>query len=159
MLWDRIHPVAYKPVGGCFISAIVGWRRISADLLADSAAVQALLGHPLADQRISSSRARNLYTLPWNTDCFYFKEVYVLLIWGGTCRRTPLQCAAYGGYVNCMSALIEHGACPNLCDREVRLDGQSFIYFWYLMNLLHCLIIEHWDLWVPDDVLWCRSRL
>ncbi len=34
-------------------------------------------------------------------------------------RRSPLQCAAYGGYVNCMSVLIEHKADPNAYDNEV----------------------------------------
>ena len=68
----RILTIAFSCARVCFISPIVGWRRISADLLADSAAVQALMGHTLADQRISSSRARTrtLYTLPQDTDCF-----------------------------------------------------------------------------------------
>lgn len=35
------------------------------------------------------------------------------------CRRTPLQCAAYGGFVNCMSVLIEHKADVNARDRDV----------------------------------------
>ena len=34
-------------------------------------------------------------------------------------RRTPLQCAAYGGFVNCMSVLIELQADPNAQDNEV----------------------------------------
>ena len=34
-------------------------------------------------------------------------------------RRTPLQCAAYGGFVNCMSVLLEHKADPNAQDKEV----------------------------------------
>ncbi|XP_052080740.1 inversin-like [Mytilus californianus] len=33
-------------------------------------------------------------------------------------ERTPLQCAAYGGYVNCMSVLMEHKADPNDQDNE-----------------------------------------
>ena len=33
-------------------------------------------------------------------------------------RRTPLQCAAYGGYVNCMSVLIENKANTNTQDKE-----------------------------------------
>ncbi|KAH3749812.1 hypothetical protein DPMN_184326 [Dreissena polymorpha] len=32
--------------------------------------------------------------------------------------RTPIQCAAYGGYVNCMSVLLEHKADPNANDCE-----------------------------------------
>ena len=37
------------------------------------------------------------------------------------CRRTPLQCAAYGGFVNCMSVLIEHKADVNARDRDVSI--------------------------------------
>ena len=40
-------------------------------------------------------------------------------------RRTPLQCAGYGGYVNCMSVLMEHKADPNGQDNEV----------WFLVSL------------------------
>ncbi|KAH3749491.1 hypothetical protein DPMN_183989 [Dreissena polymorpha] len=32
--------------------------------------------------------------------------------------RTPIQCAAYGGYVNCMSVLLEHKADTNVNDCE-----------------------------------------
>ncbi len=34
-------------------------------------------------------------------------------------RRTPLQCAAYAGYINCMALLIQHDADPNIQDKEV----------------------------------------
>lgn len=33
--------------------------------------------------------------------------------------RTPLQCAAYAGYINCMALLIQHDADPNIQDKEV----------------------------------------
>lgn len=33
--------------------------------------------------------------------------------------RTSLQCAAYGGFVNCMSVLLEHKADCNAQDNEV----------------------------------------
>ena len=35
------------------------------------------------------------------------------------CRRTPLHCAAYGGYVNCMSVLLENSALYNAQDNGV----------------------------------------
>ena len=41
-------------------------------------------------------------------------------------RRTPLQCAAYGGFVNCMSVLIEHKADTDSQDHEVR---RSYIQY------------------------------
>uniref|UniRef100_A0A8B9SWK9 Inversin n=1 Tax=Anas platyrhynchos TaxID=8839 RepID=A0A8B9SWK9_ANAPL len=34
--------------------------------------------------------------------------------------RTPLQCAAYGGYINCMVVLLENNADPNIQDKEGR---------------------------------------
>ncbi|KAI3360486.1 hypothetical protein L3Q82_002370 [Scortum barcoo] len=34
--------------------------------------------------------------------------------------RTPLQCAAYGGYITCMAALMENNADPNIQDKEGR---------------------------------------
>lgn len=34
--------------------------------------------------------------------------------------RTPLQCAAYGGYITCMAVLMENHADPNIQDKEVR---------------------------------------
>uniref|UniRef100_A0A8C1ZLK0 Inversin n=1 Tax=Cyprinus carpio TaxID=7962 RepID=A0A8C1ZLK0_CYPCA len=34
--------------------------------------------------------------------------------------RTPLQCAAYAGYINCMALLIQHDADPNIQDKEGR---------------------------------------
>lgn len=33
--------------------------------------------------------------------------------------RTPLQCAAYGGYITCMAVLMENNADPNIQDKEV----------------------------------------
>ena len=33
--------------------------------------------------------------------------------------RTPLQCAAYGGFINAMSLLIEKGADTNIQDNQV----------------------------------------
>jgi hypothetical protein len=35
-------------------------------------------------------------------------------------RRTPLQCATYGGHIGCMSFLLQHGADVNSHDREVQ---------------------------------------
>lgn len=34
--------------------------------------------------------------------------------------RTPLQCAAYGGYITCMAVLMENNADPNIQDKEVK---------------------------------------
>ncbi|CAG11933.1 unnamed protein product, partial [Tetraodon nigroviridis] len=34
--------------------------------------------------------------------------------------RTPLQCAAYGGYITCMAVLMENNADPNIQDKEGR---------------------------------------
>ena len=38
--------------------------------------------------------------------------MYCLFIWFSflVCSRTPLQCAAHGGFVKFMTVLIEHGA-------------------------------------------------
>ena len=58
---------------------LAGWRRISADLLGDSAAVEALMGHTLADQRISSSRSSILYSLPLDMDCLQWRVIQVLV--------------------------------------------------------------------------------
>ena len=33
--------------------------------------------------------------------------------------RTPLQCAAYAGYINCMALLLQHNADANIQDKEV----------------------------------------
>lgn len=35
--------------------------------------------------------------------------------------RTPLQCAAYGGYITCMAVLMENNADPNIQDKEVNI--------------------------------------
>lgn len=35
--------------------------------------------------------------------------------------RTPLQCAAYGGYITCMAVLMENNADPNIQDKEVKI--------------------------------------
>lgn len=35
--------------------------------------------------------------------------------------RTPLQCAAYGGYITCMAVLMENNADPNIQDKEVKM--------------------------------------
>ncbi len=51
-------------------------------------------------------------------------------------RRTPLQYAAYGGYVNCMSILVENKPKPNIQDNEVTqtrlnihlIQAQMFIF-------------------------------
>lgn len=37
--------------------------------------------------------------------------------------RTPLQCAAYGGYITCMAVLMENNADPNIQDKEVKTDS------------------------------------
>ena len=34
--------------------------------------------------------------------------------------RTPLQCASYGGFLNCVTVLLESGADPNARDSEVQ---------------------------------------
>lgn len=39
--------------------------------------------------------------------------------------RTPLQCAAYGGYITCMAVLMENNADPNIQDKEVRVLSYS----------------------------------
>lgn len=49
--------------------------------------------------------------------CFCKNLLFTFIFCG--CRRTPLQCAAYGGFVNCMSVLIEHKADVNARDRDV----------------------------------------
>ena len=41
--------------------------------------------------------------------------------------RTPLQCAAYGGYINCMAVLMENNADPNIQDKEVEILGLFYI--------------------------------
>lgn len=48
------------------------------------------------------------------------------ILWYGCCvtvqdqaGRTPLQCAAYGGYITCMAVLMENNADPNIQDKEV----------------------------------------
>lgn len=50
--------------------------------------------------------------------------------------RTPLQCAAYGGFINCMNILLEEGADPDLQDEEVRvLNLLQVIYCKYYCSL------------------------
>lgn len=39
--------------------------------------------------------------------------------------RTPLQCAAYGGYITCMAVLMENNADPNIQDKEVKKKNDS----------------------------------
>lgn len=39
--------------------------------------------------------------------------------------RTPLQCAAYGGYITCMAVLMENNADPNIQDKEVKKEKKK----------------------------------
>ena len=41
------------------------------------------------------------------------------------CRRSPLECASYGGFVNCMAVLLENGCDVNTRDNEARLAGDE----------------------------------
>lgn len=65
--------------------------------------------------------------------CFCKNLLFTFIFCG--CRRTPLQCAAYGGFVNCMSVLIEHKADVNARDRDVSLSDLR-ISLHYLCNVL-----------------------
>lgn len=64
--------------------------------------------------------------------------------------RTPLQCAAYGGYITCMAVLMENNADPNIQDKEVKICSYvphiSLYYLslwtqlqfeWVLLSWLH----------------------
>lgn len=51
--------------------------------------------------------------------------------------RTPLQCAAYGGFIRCMTLLLEHGADPNLQDNEVRVQSSPKYNYAIAMVVLH----------------------
>lgn len=42
--------------------------------------------------------------------------------------RTPLQCAAYGGYITCMAVLMENNADPNIQDKEVKMFLRAVEY-------------------------------
>ena len=56
-------------------------------------------------------------------------------------RRTPLQCAAYGGFVNCMSVLLEHKADPNAQDKEVSRAVYSYhIYSKYQGPIIQSVV-------------------
>lgn len=46
--------------------------------------------------------------------------------------RTPLQCAAYGGYITCMAVLMENNADPNIQDKEVNIT--TFVW----LNVENC---------------------
>lgn len=41
--------------------------------------------------------------------------------------RSPLHCAAFGGYINCMNLLLEHEANVDLQDKEVSRDFDDVI--------------------------------
>jgi hypothetical protein len=50
--------------------------------------------------------------------------------------RTHLQCAAYGGYINCMAVLMENNADPNIQDKEVEIGVFSinlFMVFFFII--------------------------
>lgn len=62
--------------------------------------------------------------------------------------RTPLQCAAYGGYITCMAVLMENNADPNIQDKEVRIS-LHFTQTSILANLLNTnKVCDWWSLWV-----------
>ena len=46
-------------------------------------------------------------------------------------QRSPLHCAAFGGFINCMNLLLENGANVDLQDKEVRAGFYTFIYLMF----------------------------
>ena len=58
------------------------------------------------------------------------------------CRRSPLECASYGGFVNCMAVLLENGCDVNTRDNEARLAGTKserclYVHFFQGITSIH----------------------